>query len=145
MFSNRKSQSSSGEIKDSKVDTLIGTTTNITGNINSDGNIRVDGRFNGDIISKKEVTIGEAGVVVGNITAENVVISGMVNGNIKCDGLLEILPSGKLYGDFEVNCVSIEEGAVFKGKSVMRDKNEDNAEENEAQYEKNNYEKNNEV
>lgn len=145
MFSNRKSQSSSREANNSKVDTLIGTTANITGDISSDGNIRVDGRFNGDIISKKQVTIGESGVVVGNITAENVIILGRVNGNIKCDGLLEILPSGKLYGDFEVNCVSIEEGAIFKGKSIMRDKNEDKAEENDAQYEKNNYEKNNEV
>ncbi|MFA9397564.1 MAG: polymer-forming cytoskeletal protein, partial [Clostridiaceae bacterium] len=106
---------------DSKIDTLIGVSTSMEGNISSDGNIRIDGTFKGDINTKKQVNIGENGHIIGNITAYNIVISGKVEGNIKCDGLLEILPSGKLHGDIEVINISIKEGAIFKGSSCMKE------------------------
>lgn len=124
MFSNSKNEQVVKKVNDNKVDTLIGTSTKLTGNIDSDGNIRVDGKYTGDIVSKKEVTIGEAGLVVGNITANNVIISGKMQGNIRCSGILEIISTGKLYGDIEADCISIKEGAVFKGKSIMNEEKE---------------------
>lgn len=99
--------------------TLIGTGASIKGDIISEGNVRVDGNFNGNIDSKKEVILGERASIVGNITAKNVIIYGIVNGNIISNGLLEIMPTGKLYGDIEVKNVSIKEGALFQGKSRM--------------------------
>jgi cytoskeletal protein CcmA (bactofilin family) len=103
------------------VDTLIGRGASITGNVNTEGNIRIDGVFTGDVISSKRVLIGETGVMTGCIVADSIVIYGKVNGDIKSQGLLEIMPTGKLYGDIEVKSVSIKEGAVFSGNSVMGD------------------------
>lgn len=109
---------------ENQIDTLVGASASIKGDIVSDGNVRVDGSFDGTIISKKQVVIGETASVIGNITANVVIIFGKVKGNVKSDGILEIMATGKLYGDIDTKSVSIKEGAVFQGKSIMEEKRE---------------------
>ena len=84
--------------------------------------MRIDGTVEGEIIIAGEAIIGEAGRVIGNITAGSVLISGEVNGNITAENKLEIMPSGKLYGDIKASVLSIAEGALFKGQSKMEAK-----------------------
>lgn len=127
MFSSLKGEQNQvvKKINENQIDTLIGASASIKGDIVSDGNVRVDGNFDGTIISKKQVVIGETASVIGNIAANVVIIYGKVKGNIKSDGILEIMATGKLYGDIDIKSVSIREGAVFQGKSIMEDKKED--------------------
>lgn len=106
-------------IVESKIDTILGPTANIEGKINAGGTVRIDGRYTGDIFSDKDVIIGENGNIHGNIHAENVCISGLVEGNIYCKGILEIFSTGRLEGDIEVKKITISDGAVFKGKCNM--------------------------
>ena len=113
--------------KERNVDTLIGTSAAITGDIISEGNVRVDGEFNGSIHSKKDVLIGEEGLVTGNITAKSIVIYGTVKGNVKSEDIIEVMSSGKLYGDMQAIRISISVGAVFKGKSQMEEVEEEPA------------------
>jgi cytoskeletal protein CcmA (bactofilin family) len=119
MFSNTKT--STNQI--SKIDTLIGTSTNITGNIVATGVIRIDGKYAGDISTESDVIIGEGGYIKGNVRAVSVSISGNVEGNMCCSGTLEILSTGSLIGDVEVANFSIGKGAIFNGncKMVNRD------------------------
>lgn len=102
-----------------KIDTIIGPSSTIEGKINATGTVRIDGTYTGDIFTNEDVIVGENGVINGNIHANNVSISGEVNGNIICKGLLDLLPSGRLDGDIEVKKISICDGAVFKGKCNM--------------------------
>lgn len=99
-----------------KIDTIIGTSSNIQGTISSAGTIRIDGSYTGNITSDSDVIVGESGLIEGNIFASNVVISGKVNGNINCRSLLEISSTGRLVGDVEVKNIAIADGAYFKGK-----------------------------
>jgi cytoskeletal protein CcmA (bactofilin family) len=115
MFSNSKGSN----IQTNKIDTLIGPSTNITGNINATGIIRIDGCYTGDIFSESDVIIGEGASIKGNITAINVSVSGRVDGNIKSNGTLEILSSANVVGDVEVFNFSIDRGAAFNGKCIM--------------------------
>jgi cytoskeletal protein CcmA (bactofilin family) len=115
MFSNKKDI----EQPKNSIDTLIAASTNITGDINASGTVRIDGNYRGNIETKSEVIVGTTGIIVGNIDAENVTVSGTIEGNIKCSGVLEILPSGNISGDVEVNQVSINTGAIFNGKCTM--------------------------
>jgi cytoskeletal protein CcmA (bactofilin family) len=108
--------------KSNKIDTIIGALTTIQGNMSGSGTIRVDGKYNGDICTETDVIIGETGSVTGNITSANVTISGIVEGNMKCSELLEILPTGQLIGDIEAKNISINTGAIFKGKCAMNTK-----------------------
>lgn len=105
--------------------TVIGPETNMEGNIDSNGTIKIEGRYNGDIYSKTDVIIEESGIVKGNINAVNVSIAGTMEGNVKCFELLEILSNGRLIGDIEVKSILIEEGAIFKGKSTMLSEHEE--------------------
>jgi cytoskeletal protein CcmA (bactofilin family) len=125
MFSSSKILSDSSNSKAGKIDTIIGPLTSIQGTLNATGTIRIDGKYNGDVNTETDVIIGETGVITGNITALNITISGMVIGNMKCGNLLELLPTGQLVGDIDAKNISINTGAIFKGKCLMAIK-EDN-------------------
>ncbi len=101
------------------VDTIIGRETQITGRLVAGGTIRVDGRVEGEIETDGDVVVGEPGKVAASIRARNVTIAGEVQGNIHAAGRLELVPSGKLYGDVEVAILAIEDGAIFKGMCEM--------------------------
>ncbi len=102
-----------------KVDTLLGVNANLEGNIHSLGTVRVDGKVKGDLIIEGDVYIGESSVVTGNIHADNIYISGTVEGNIRTAGMLKLLSTAKLYGDIEIASFVSDEGGIFQGKCCM--------------------------
>ncbi|MGB9780568.1 bactofilin family protein [Caldanaerobacter sp.] len=107
------------EVDPEKIDTVIGKNTFFEGTIRSEGTLRIDGNFTGQIETKGNVIIGEGAKVEANISSDNVVVSGEVKGNILAKGQLKITSTGKVYGDIEVQNLMIEEGAIFDGKSKM--------------------------
>ena len=113
MFTSKKTTETSS------VDTIIGSSASIEGNISLENSIRIDGKLIGDINCKSSVSVGEKGYVKGDIFAENVSVSGIVEGCIKCSGLLEISAGGKLIGDVDVSSISIGDGAIFRGNCCM--------------------------
>lgn len=117
MFGSKKIRTSAiGEIE-----TIIGKDTQLKGSVKAQGTIRIDGEFEGDIDSEQDIIIGESGRVTAKINARNVLISGILQGNVNAAGRLELMSSGKLYGDIKANALIIGEGAVFKGVSDMID------------------------
>lgn len=103
-----------------QVGTLIDTTASLKGDIVTEGNVRIDGKFQGNIVAAKDVVIGEEGLMQGQINSETMAVYGTVRGNIKSGGLIEIMSTGKVFGDIEVNRLVIKEGGVFEGKSLMK-------------------------
>lgn len=101
------------------IETIIGRNTQFKGTISGEGNIRIDGNLEGEISSGGNVIVGEMGEVIANVKARNILISGVVRGNVEVTEKLEILNSGKLYGDVSAAILSVSEGAVFKGNSNM--------------------------
>ncbi len=102
------------------LETVIGASANLRGTLQSDGGIRVEGVFEGLIETAGNVVVGPAARVVADITARNVTVAGAVKGNIDANGRLEILSSGAVYGDVQVDAVMIDEGGQFHGVSRMR-------------------------
>jgi len=111
----RKKETVSAE----NVDTIIGSNTVFDGNITSDGTIRVEGKVKGDLKISGDVIVGIEAVITGNVTANNVHLSGTVEGNIHSTGMLRILSSAKLYGDIQVHSFVADEGGIFQGKCSM--------------------------
>ncbi|MGN0940423.1 MAG: polymer-forming cytoskeletal protein, partial [Selenomonadaceae bacterium] len=64
------------------IETIIGRSTAINGQISGSGNIRVDGRVDGGIAVAGDAIIGESGIIVGDIKARSLVVAGTVNGNV---------------------------------------------------------------
>jgi cytoskeletal protein CcmA (bactofilin family) len=111
------------------MDTIIGEHTTFKGDVESDSSIKVIGRVEGDINASGDVVILVNAVVIGNIIAENLVVAGMITGNVHIKRNLRLESTARLKGDMEVNSFVTDEGAVFEGnckmvESVSDDKND---------------------
>lgn len=100
---------------------IINAGTTILGDLNSEGDMRIDGTVKGYISSKARLVLGPTCRVEGDIKAANVEISGEVNGNIFVSELLTVKASAKINGDIVSNKLIIESGAEFNGKCSMKD------------------------
>jgi cytoskeletal protein CcmA (bactofilin family) len=107
-----------------KIENVFGASTRFEGNLTSDGNIRVDGVFEGSIETAGNVIIGEQARVMADIKANGVQVWGAVKGNITALGRLEILSSGRVWGDIKVAALLIDEGGVLRGQCIMQGENE---------------------
>lgn len=98
---------------------LIGVGTTITGDIESNGDIRIDGNLKGSLVTKGKVVIGETGSVTGEINCKNADISGKIDGKITVSELLALKLTAKIFGDIITNKLAIEPGAIFTGTCNM--------------------------
>ncbi len=97
---------------------IITPGTSIKGEIKCDGNILLNGEFEGKIISQSEVVVGKSGRVSGEIQAQKLLVSGEFRGNFIGE-VIDIMPYGKVYGDVRVNNIIIEPNAVFEGETKI--------------------------
>jgi cytoskeletal protein CcmA (bactofilin family) len=100
---------------------LISNGTDITGDIKSNGDIRIDGSLNGNLNTKGKVVIGTTGKVKGEVICKNSEVAGILEGKITVGQLLNLKASSKINGEIVTNKLSIEPGAVFSGNCKMSD------------------------
>jgi Integral membrane protein CcmA involved in cell shape determination len=100
---------------------LIGGGTEITGDINSNGDLRIDGILTGNITTKGKVVVGETGKIKGEISCKNADISGLVEGKITVNELLSFKSSSRVVGDISTGKFSVEPGSRFTGYCNMTD------------------------
>jgi len=106
---------------DSTTINLISLGTDITGDIKSNGDIRIDGSLTGNLNTKGKVVIGPTGKVNGEVICKNSEVSGIVEGKIIVGQLLNLKASSKILGDIATSKLSIEPGAKFSGTCKMSD------------------------
>jgi cytoskeletal protein CcmA (bactofilin family) len=87
----------------------------ITGNLQSEGEVQVDGQIRGDIRCA-HLTVGRDALVDGNITAEEVVVRGKVMGTIRANRVI-LQDSAHVESEIFHKKLCIEEGACFEGTS----------------------------
>jgi len=102
----------------SKIETIIGPNAYFRGDIQSDGGVRVDGVFEGTIDITGNLVVGEGAKIVADIQANNISISGAVKGNIKSNRV-EILETGRVWGDLVIGALLLNEGAYLRGQTTM--------------------------
>lgn len=105
---------------ETKVATIIGQGTAISGEIDSKGTVRVEGVVSGRLHSDDTIDIQESGRVKGDLAAGQVIISGQVEGNVFAHDKLVITARGKLIGDITAPVISIAEGVLFEGQCTMK-------------------------
>ena len=98
---------------------IIGVKTQIVGNIISSGDLRIDGKVEGDITTTSKVVIGAQSIVKGNISANDASISGNVTGNITSKQILSIHSTAEINGDISTGKIVMENGAKFNGTCSM--------------------------
>src|SRR5207248_3396015 len=92
------------------------------GELEFEDTMRIDGRFNGKIVTKNELIVGESAQIAGEVYAGRIAISGTIIGKIVAAQRVEIHRNGKVYSDIDTPALIIEEGAIFQGNCVMGDR-----------------------
>jgi cytoskeletal protein CcmA (bactofilin family) len=113
-----KSKSSFDEAKAGST-TIIGAGTTITGNLVSNGDIRIDGTLKGNLLGKAKVLVGSDGTVEGDIDGKQADVLGRVTGKIKVADLLFLHGQAIVDGDICAGKLQIEPTATFNGQCQM--------------------------
>lgn len=98
---------------------LIGNGTVIKGNIESSGDIRIDGQVIGAIHTNGKIVIGNNGVVEGDVFCKTADISGHLKGSLSVEELCSFKNTSHIEGELKTKQLLIETGAVFCGKCEM--------------------------
>jgi len=98
---------------------MIAAGTTISGDLESNGDIRIDGTLKGNLKGRSKIIIGTDGIVEGNIEGQQADIMGHVTGNVKVQELLYLHGNTEVQGDIYAGKLQIEPTAVFNGKCYM--------------------------
>ena len=95
--------------------TLISEGCKITGVITGNCDFQVNGEVEGDCEIDSTLMLARGGLWKGTIRAENVIISGHVEGDIFASGRVEITDTAKITGTVSAQAIAVAEGAVVEG------------------------------
>jgi cytoskeletal protein CcmA (bactofilin family) len=114
MFNRKKENTLQGDLKAGSIN-IIGIGTEIKGDLNTKGDVRIDGKIIGDLSSKAKVVIGTTGEVIGNIYSESAEILGLVKGDLSITETLFLKATANVNGNVSSNKILVENGANLTG------------------------------
>ena len=108
-----------------KISTVLGPGAMFNGLLKVSGGTRIEGCFEGELQIDGPLVIGEKARIIANITAKAISVAGVVKGNVTAERV-EILSSGRIYGDLITHSFSADEGGFLRGQIHMLDGDEEN-------------------
>jgi cytoskeletal protein CcmA (bactofilin family) len=99
-------------------ESVLGTNSTMEGTLRSNANVRLDGTFTGTLDINGNVLVGETAKINADIKARNISIAGAVRGNVT-GKKVQLLRTGRIWGDIAANALTTEEGAFIDGKIKM--------------------------
>lgn len=90
------------------------------GKLSSTGDVRVEGRLQGEIQTGGTLYVAAQARVQGVVQARNVILAGEIEGQLRCEERLEILPGGSARGEIDTGTLVVHEGAFIESKFQMR-------------------------
>ena len=110
------------EKKDAQIKAYMGEDTIFNGLLNYTGTVRIDGKFEGQVITEDTLIIGETGHLTGEISAGTIICLGYVEGTLMASQKVEIHPTSKVVGTIKTPGLHVEVGGVFDGTCDMTGK-----------------------
>ena len=112
------------QIKNAKIDTLIGANTRINGDVEFAGGLHVDGHINGNVKAQPEagafVSVSEQGCIEGSVIALNILLNGIVKGDIEAGDRVELGSKARVLGNVHYAVIETAVGAQINGKLIHR-------------------------
>ena len=99
-------------------DTVIGSNSQTEGTFTSSGNVRMDGKFTGSLEIAGNILVGESADIRADIHARSISIAGTIRGNVT-GSKVQLLRTGRIWGDIQAASLTTEEGAFIDGKITM--------------------------
>jgi len=115
MFGRRKQSST-------RIDTLLGKTATLNGDLEFSGGLHLDGRVNGNVSSNATdggaLSVSESGFIEGSVEVTNIVMNGTVNGDMHARDRLVLGGSARVNGNVHYGVIEMAPGAVITGKLI---------------------------
>ncbi|WP_293780523.1 polymer-forming cytoskeletal protein [uncultured Oxalicibacterium sp.] len=109
-----------GKKTKSTIDSLIGASTTINGDVRFKGGLRIDGQVKGDVIAEADeismLVISEHARVEGEVRVAHLLVNGEVLGSVHSSELLELQPKARITGDVHYKALEMHGGAIVSGK-----------------------------
>ncbi len=103
----------------STIDTLVGVTTELKGDITFAGGLRIDGKIKGNITARADdnstLVLSENAVVTGDVNVPHMIVNGKIKGNVRCIERLELQAKAEIVGDVTYKVLEIAAGAQVAG------------------------------
>jgi cytoskeletal protein CcmA (bactofilin family) len=112
--------------KKAEIDTLIGAKTRINGDVEFVGGFHLDGYINGNVKSELDsgatLSVSEQGCIEGSVIVTNIVLNGIVKGDIEAGDRVEMGPKARVLGSVHYKTIETAVGAQINGKLIHRGK-----------------------
>ena len=102
-----------------EINTLLGRGSEFEGKLTFEGTVRVDGVLRGEVVSDDVLVVGEGAVVEAEVDIGEIIVQGVVEGNIRAKRSVEILAPGRVKGDITTPSLQIDKGVIFEGRCYM--------------------------
>jgi len=116
MFSKKRAN------RPAKISSLVGTETEISGDVNFSGGLHVDGTVKGNVVADIDadalLILSEMGVIQGEVRAPFIVINGTVNGDVHSSERLELTTKARIKGNVYYNLIEMSIGAEVNGNLI---------------------------
>ena len=103
----------------SNMSNIITKGTTLEGNLESNGNIRIEGTVKGNVETEAKIVLGQSSKIEGDVISQNAEVEGELNGNIRVYDTLILKPTSLIHGDITTNKLIVESGAAFNGACRM--------------------------
>ncbi|MGL1863087.1 MAG: polymer-forming cytoskeletal protein [Pseudodesulfovibrio sp.] len=102
-----------------EINAFLGAGTNYQGKLHFQGAVRIDGNFQGEVVSDGTLVVGQEAVVEGQIKVGQLVLSGNIQGEVEAKNKVVLHKTAHLQGNIRTPVLVVEEGAVLEGQLVM--------------------------
>lgn len=100
--------------------TIIARDSSFSGKLKSEGSVRVEGAFDGELEAAKSIYIAENARANAQLKASEVVIAGTFDGQVECENRLHLTPTAHAKGRIKTTVLVVEEGAVVNCHFTMK-------------------------
>ena len=102
-----------------EINAFLGAGTNYQGKLHFQGAVRIDGNFQGEVVSDGTLVVGQEAVVEGQVKVGQLVLSGNIQGEVEARNKVVLHKTANLQGNIRTPVLVVEEGAVLEGQLLM--------------------------
>lgn len=100
---------------------IIAPGMKVTGDVETDGVVKIEGRIEGNVRGGRQVLVGRQGSVQGDITTREAVIGGRVQGTISASERIEVQSTSVIVGNLDTKSIAVMEGGKINGALRITD------------------------
>ena len=109
----------SAPVNTGDLNALLGRGSEFEGKLTFEGTVRIDGKFNGTIVTNDVLVVGDRARIDADITCGTIIVHGEIAGNVKAKNAVELHHPARMKGNIDTPSLMIEKGVTFEGQCKM--------------------------